>query len=372
MNPNRRQFPAGAVAAALAAGSCGRGLTRNELADPAAGPPAVEGLDPDEAALLYYASLAPSGHNAQPWRVRVIKQFHWSVESDLGRALPATDPANREMTLGLGAFLENLSAAAGSLGYEAEIGEAQGTPGNGVSVDVRVVEASPSGVPLETISLRRVVKTGQLGRPFSRDTVTGLADKLEGYYYYFPRETAQGGFIAEVALEAFRRQMNDAATRSELSEWIRFDDDEARAQRDGLTPESMEVGGFAGWYFRHFIGREDVAGGDSFAQRGIDLAAGQISQGAGWIILAGAGDTAQTLIEAGRRFERLFLGARQRGVAVHPMSQALEISTWRDMLAVELGLDGTPQFVLRTGYIDRYPAPVSLRRPVDWFVERAG
>lgn len=26
------------------------------------------------------------------------------------------------------------------------------------------------------------------------------------------------------------------------------------------------------------------------------------------------------------------------------------------------------QFILRTGYLKNYPQPVSLRRPIDWFI----
>jgi len=30
-----------------------------------------------------------------------------------------------------------------------------------------------------------------------------------------------------------------------------------------------------------------------------------------------------------------------------------------------------PQFLLRVGYVDSYPEPVSLRRPVEWFFRNA-
>jgi len=369
MKPSRREFLAAAIGASLAAGLSCRGAARRDLEAGSGGPPAAEGLDPDEATILYYASLAPSGHNAQPWRVRVAERFHWSVESDLGRSLAATDPENREMTLSLGAFVENLAAAAGALGYEAQLTEAQGTPEHGVSVGVRIVEASPTGLPLETISLRRMVRTGQLDRPFSQALLTALAAPLEGHFYFFPRTSRQGRFIAEVALEAYRLQAGRDAAQVELARWVRFDDGQALALRDGLSAEGLEITGIAGWYIRHFVGREDLTG-ENFRTAGIDRAAKQVAQGAGWIVLTGAGNSAQALVEAGRRFEKVCLAARGLGVAIHPMSQALEESTWRDLLAVELGIDGLPQFVLRTGFVDRYPVPVSLRRPVSWFVER--
>ena len=36
--------------------------------------------------------------------------------------------------------------------------------------------------------------------------------------------------------------------------------------------------------------------------------------------------------------------------------------------ARRLGLSGSGQFVLRLGYPEQYPEPVSVRRPVEWFV----
>jgi hypothetical protein len=70
---------------------------------------------------LYLASLAPSGHNTQPWTLRVVEPKHWIIGSDKKRWLPAVDPENREMFLSLGAFIENLVIAAGTYGYEVDL-----------------------------------------------------------------------------------------------------------------------------------------------------------------------------------------------------------------------------------------------------------
>jgi hypothetical protein len=74
------------------------------------------------------------------------------------------------------------------------------------------------------------------------------------------------------------------------------------------------------------------------------------------------------LLGAGRRFERMALSLRERSIAAQPMSQALEEAPWRDTLAGELGLPGAVQFVVRVGYVDHYPEPVSPRRPLAAFV----
>ena len=74
-------------------------------------------------------------------------------------------------------------------------------------------------------------------------------------------------------------------------------------------------------------------------------------------------------LAAGRRLERLALVLKARSLAVHPMSQQLEEPEFRRRIAAEHDPGMVPQFILRVGYLDSYPAPVSLRRPVEWFVK---
>ncbi|MFD0852947.1 hypothetical protein ACFQ07_11980, partial [Actinomadura adrarensis] len=48
---------------------------------------------------------APSARNTQPWTLRYRRRFV-EVGWDPSRALPATDPAGRDLRLSLGAFVE--------------------------------------------------------------------------------------------------------------------------------------------------------------------------------------------------------------------------------------------------------------------------
>ncbi|MCI3936293.1 hypothetical protein MQX03_03730 [Chryseobacterium aahli] len=36
-------------------------------------------IDIDEKEILILASLAPSGHNTQPWFVKYHEPFHWTI-----------------------------------------------------------------------------------------------------------------------------------------------------------------------------------------------------------------------------------------------------------------------------------------------------
>lgn len=56
-----------------------------------------------------YAILAPSSHNTQPWRF-LIQHDTVQVCADRRRALPVTDPFDRELLISCGAALFNLRA----------------------------------------------------------------------------------------------------------------------------------------------------------------------------------------------------------------------------------------------------------------------
>lgn len=74
------------------------------------------------------------------------------------------------------------------------------------------------------------------------------------------------------------------------------------------------------------------------------------------------------MIETGRRFERMALLSRKRGVGIHPMTQLLEESEGRQRIAKNHPTGLIPQFVVRVGYGEPYRAPVSPRRPVNRFL----
>ena len=102
---NRRDFIKKSMASAtLIAGSgmlfpsCKKDL-RSELMgiDHVQGKPAQ--LDNDGYKILYYASLAPSGHNSQPWFVKIISKTQWIIGSDSDRWLLQVDGENRETML---------------------------------------------------------------------------------------------------------------------------------------------------------------------------------------------------------------------------------------------------------------------------------
>ena len=138
------------------------GLGRNDLPQSNGEKEPIKGLEKDEMEILYLASLAPSGHNSQPWVVRVLEPKHWVIGSEKKRWLPAVDPGNRELLLGIGAFMENLVLAAGTFGYEVDIQIIAKTPYDTDIADIRLKKGKTADFSLEKIRKRRTLRSDYL------------------------------------------------------------------------------------------------------------------------------------------------------------------------------------------------------------------
>lgn len=138
---------------------------------------------------------------------------------------------------------------------------------------------------------------------------------------------------------------------------------------DGLTTAGMEIEGVPGFVVRNFYNKGSVLK-NSFRDKNVDIVIKQVAQSAGWLLITSKGDAVSTLLETGKRMQRLFLKVRDKGIALHPMTQILEEPATNKMLNQSIGISERIQFILRIGYLKNYPEPVSLRMPVDWFVRK--
>jgi len=373
MELNRRSFLKKALAAgSLAAGTgslfhaCA-GIRRSDLPDQNLVGHTANQLDAVGNSILFYASLAPSGHNSQPWFVRVLNQNEWIIGVDPDRRLPAVDPGNREVMLSIGAFAENLSIAAQTFGLKAEMEVIAKDPFEQDVIKVILKKAKPVDYPLQRITRRMTVKHDYLTKEIKGEDIRALSEHLTGRLFYFPRGTDHETCIEEGAIENFRIQTQRDDAQKELVQWVRLSNKEAERHRDGLTLEGMEIRGFKGWFVRNFMNPEDFMKPSSRKQS-VDQIAKLARQGGGWLVITGEGQTVSELIDSGRRFERMVLTARERNLAIQPMTQYLEEKAGLKQIAAEHEKRVIPHFVLRIGYLNTYPDPVSLRRPVSWFV----
>lgn len=322
-------------------------------------------LDREERAMLDLASRAPSGHNTQPWAVRVKGPGLWSIGTERSRWLPAVDPGNHDVMLSMGAFIENLAIAAGVHGRRLEYRVTGKGALDTALLEARIGRGTVLEYPAARIRMRRTVRNGMMTRDISAADLAEVTG-ADARFMYFPRLSQIGRYLSEATLEANRTQTWRNEAQEELAGWIRWSKEEQRRHENGLTPASMEITGIAGWYVGTFFNRQSVLE-KSFREQGIAMARKQVENCGGWLVLAADGNGPAALIDAGRAFQRMGLLVRERSMAVHPMTQALQEVPWKDEIAARVGVKKIAM-LLRVGYVKNYPAPVSLRMPLERFV----
>ena len=353
------------------------GLGRNDLPQFNGEKESIKGFEKDDMEILYLASLAPSGHNTQPWVVRILEPKHWVIGSDKKRWLPAVDPENREMLLGIGAFLENMVLAAGTFGYSIDVKIIAKNRTDADIADIRLRKDKVQEFPVEKFKKRRTVRSNFLDQEIKgddlkyitkHDTRLCLVQIQSPHSFYFPNNSPQGKYLQAGTIEANRAQAFRDPAQEELANWIRWSNKDAKQYRNGLTPESMEIKGIAGFFVRSFYDRQSVLK-KSFRDQTVDVAAKQVKTCGGWLVVTSSDSSIPALIEHGRVFQNMLLKIRDKMIAIHPMTQMLEEKPWKDQVAKELGVTGEVQWILRISYLKSYPDPVSLRMPVSWFVK---
>lgn len=368
---NRRKFIEIAGGTVLTSGAIGYLLSDKEnlvRSDLKAADNTDTTLSAEEKEILFLASLAPSGHNTQPWYVQHLAPFHWIIGNDKSKWLPAVDPTQRETMLSIGAFSQNLEYAADSLGYSADWNLLATTNQNAQVLEVKLSkQAAKKSYDAEKIINRRTVRSGFQNNVLKKEDSEYLINSESEFVHYLPNNSKESQFISEQTIEANRLQANRDAAQAELAEWIRFSSKDAEKYRDGLTTAGMEIEGFSGFVVRNFYDKADVMKAN-FRQTTVDKVRAQVLESAGWILMTSKDNAVETLLETGRRMQRIFLKVREKGIAIHPMTQILEETATKETLNQSIGISENIQFILRTGYLKNYPAPVSLRRPVEWFV----
>jgi hypothetical protein len=311
---------------------------------------------------LSWALLAPNPHNRQPWLADLSDPGTITLFADADRMLPQTDPFNRQITIGLGCFLELLRMAAAEDGHRAEIVPfPQGS--DPAALDRRPIAritltADPTVArdPLFAhVPARRSNKEPyDMSRPVAPDHLTQLAAALRGPARF-------GGTVdaAEVAAwralthEALRIEVETPRTFQESVDLFRIGHAEVDANPDGIdfTGPLFETLRLTGQF-----SRDSAADPSSFAFRsGLDAVFANTDTAMGHVWLVTSDNSRPTQIAAGADWLRVNLAATALGLGFQPLSQALQefpemagpYAQVHDRLAPD---GGTVQMLARIGY----------------------
>lgn len=291
---------------------------------------------------LSYAILAPNPHNRQPWRAELVGEFELMLTCDLDRRLPHTDPFDRQITIGLGCFLELFVMAAGENGFATEISYfPDGEPES--RLDERVIARlvlSRSQVAKDP--LFAFVKSRRSNKePY--DVSKQVADAaLDEILRRDSEAVLIGGTNAAERVDTFRSlswraheiESYTPRTMQESIDLMRIGKDEINANPDGI-----DLGGFGIELFAKlgFVDRELMADPTSTAfKQGLDIYYELMHSAMAYVWITTPDNSRHSQLEAGRAWIRLNLRATGRGIAVQPLSQALQEYVEMDALFAEI------------------------------------
>lgn len=317
------------------------------------------GLDSRSFKIIKSATRAPSGHNSQPWTIKIISKNEWIIGWDKTRALPAVDPHNRELLLSIGAFCEALKISAKNEGLDSKIEITGSSPFSHELAKIKFRESAKSGIYSQELQKRRTIKNGIISRSIDKDHIDSIKSSINSGIHVISKGSAESSFIEEMVLQSNIIQTEREDAQKELAAWIRWSDKDVEKYSNGITPAGMEIEGVAAWYVKSFYNSDTVMT-RTFKDATISQVKKNLSSYGSWILITSKKEDTFSLINTGQDFLKLALNSYNKKISLHPMTQPLE-EGFGDDLRRRLGISEKIQFLLRCGYVNRYSEPVSVR-----------
>jgi nitroreductase len=313
--------------------------------------------------LIHQATLAPSGHNTQPWQF-VADGSVVRIHPDFSRRLPVVDPDDHALYISLGCALENLVVAASArrletkVHYGPEFLEVALVP-NGHEDQSALADAIPQRQSNRQLYDGRSIPDEHLRRLLAANEFDGVD--------VVAVQTSDPAIepIITLVKEANRLQFTDERFVNELIEWIRFSRKEADHTHDGLTAAGLGFPAIPRWLGTLIMKKLVTPGSEAKkCEKAIR------SSSLVLVFISRANDR-RHWVDLGRAFERVALTAASLGIAHAHLNMPCEVLAVRAKLAAHLGLEHgeQPLLLIRLGYASALPhAP---RRPVEEVLQMA-
>ncbi len=315
---------------------------------------------------LSWALLAPNPHNRQPWLADLRTDDEVMLFADTARMLPHTDPYNRQITIGLGCFIEIMAMAAAEDGFRVDLtlftqGEdPAGLDGRPVARAVFVADAGVARDPLfAQVPLRRTLKDPyDTTRPVSSEALADLRGAARQTRVSVTNDPETVQVLRDLSTEAFEIEFATHRTLKESVDLFRIGAREVDANPDGIDFsgsmfESLRMAGL--------FSREASLDPASFPSRtALDLVTQNMQSGMAHLWQVTPANSRSEQIGAGRDWLRINLAATALGLGLQPLSQALQefpemaalYARVHELLAPE---GGTVQMWTRIGYGPQVP-----------------
>jgi hypothetical protein len=311
--------------------------------------------------VIELACRAPSVHNSQPWRWRVVDEATIELYADPDRQLLVSDPSGRNLALSCGAATHHSFVAAQALGLTAAVELMPSREDETLLARISVTSGTRTEEALETLQALEERCTDRrrfTSWPVPDSRLAHLATAASEWgAKAIPITDVTGRFRTEQLVNrAMTVQAADPRFAEEQRAWTVHSRREgmpmatAAPPRDGRTPTRAN----------RFASATDVA--DAVAE-----AAQVVESSDGLVAICSADDDQLSWLKAGESLSALWLGATREGLSVVPLSQVIEVDETRQALHQDV-FEGMarPQILLRVGWLEspRTRLDRTPRRPV--------
>src|SRR5262245_20734958 len=201
-----------------------------------------------------HARAAPSPHNTQPFRLKIIDDREAEVVFLPRRGLYVADPLGRFTWLTAGIFVEICSIAAHGLGYEIDVafdyspmypGNDHATPQTVCHLRLARVDRPVPDLDASLILARHTSRLAYDGTVCPPAVIDELKAEAGRFAHAFETRTdAQAiRWVVELNRQALFHDLDDDALRQELIGWLRFSEREERLTHDGLSARCLTFSG---------------------------------------------------------------------------------------------------------------------------------
>jgi len=292
------------------------------------------------AEAAHAAGYAPSIHNTQPWRWLVHDDL-LDLYADRSRALPATDPAGRLLTISCGAALHHAIVALRADGWAAHV-DLLPAPDvlARISLGMPVEVTADAMHTFQNLRLRHTDRRPVASSAPDPAAVRAVRDAAAfGGVNAHLLTREQVDRLGSACAHADAVEAADPSQRLEMAYWIGGDRISGAGMDLDVIPAEAPSGAVPGRDFVRTGALTATGSGDDRA--------------AAYLMLFGSGDEPADWLRAGQALSAAWLAATGLGLSVLPFSSVIEVASVREDLrrSVLSGL-GYPYLVVRLGVPD--------------------
>lgn len=331
--------------------------------------------------LLETAVYAPSPHNVQPWRLRILSDETAELLVEKRRTLPKEDLTGSFIILSMGIFIEALTIVAENSSLKLDFHLCQ--PASRFTPD-QIAKTEGELVPFARLSLdqqtttvagesaksqfdnalfckRRTSRISFSSQPVPNEAFEALSKLALEWGHTYQQVTSPEiiEHILERNIEAVFEDLNAPEYHDEIVEWFRFTDRSSRQTRDGLDYRCMNSSRLSFWLVARAPYLLQLPVTSALLKKIYRAQLGHVPTIG---MLAGPFWDPESAFESGRFLMRFWLELAKQDLYIHPYGNLV---TNKSAAEQTVKATGVPQIwlIFRIGF-SKVP-PQSYRRTVE-------